>query len=119
MLETITSPAIEPSNILILGSSSTDGEDNGFLIHGQFLKKNIYSKVTCFLYDIASYMRNVSVYSETETFKNIETIPVEMLEHDIFVKMPPKREYTIKAKIIHRCKAEPRIVVPENPYTGI
>lgn len=48
-----------------------------------------------------------------ETFKDIETIPAEMLEHDIFVKMPSKREYTIKAKIIQRYKAEPRIVVPE------
>jgi hypothetical protein len=42
-----------------------------------------------------------------------------MLEHDIVVKMPPKRRRTIKFKIRHIRRAKPKIVIPENPNIDI
>ncbi len=53
------------------------------------------------------------------TTKYGESISEEMLEHDIFIKMPPKKKYTIKAKTIRIRKAEPRIVLDENIHTGL
>lgn len=42
-----------------------------------------------------------------------------LLEHDIVVKMPPKRKFAIKARITRIRKAHPQIVIPENLYPGI
>lgn len=54
-----------------------------------------------------------------EEIDNYERFSEEILEHDIVVKMPPKRKFTVKAQI--RCvkKAEPKIVTPEHPYFEI
>lgn len=42
-----------------------------------------------------------------------EMIITGMIEHDIFVQMPPNKRYTIKIRGFRRKKAEPRIVLPE------
>jgi hypothetical protein len=119
MLETITSKSIEPISAISLGSSSTDGEDKDFLMHNYFTRKSIYPAGIYFSYDIASLARDMSINFRNETFGEIETIPEEMLEHDIFIKMPPKRRRTVKFKIKSIRKAKPRIVIPEYPYIDI
>lgn len=65
-----------------------------------------------FLYDAATHLTAVYLqHFANETFKTEETIPVEMLEHDVYVRMSPIRKYSIKAKITKIAKAEPRIVI--------
>lgn len=119
MLETITSQKIKPFVIIALGSSSTDGEDNDLLNLNYDMTEGSYPMGPHPLYDIASHAESISPIFENETYKFREIIPEEMLEHDIFVKMPPKKKYTIKVKITRIRKAEPRIVIPDYPYTGI
>lgn len=119
MLETITSKSIEPISFISLGASSTDSEDKDLLIHNYFTRKRVYPAGIYFSHDIASIIKDMSINFRNETFGEIETIPEEMLEHDIFVKMPPKKKYTIKAKVIRIRKAEPHIVIPEHLYTEI
>lgn len=119
MLDVITSTRIEPVYSIKLGSSSTDGEDRDLLNLDYVIKKGFYTVGLNLVFDIASYFKNVFPILENETYKYKESIPEEMIEHDIFVKMPPKKKYIIKAKITSVRKAEPRIVIPEYPYTGI
>lgn len=40
-------------------------------------------------------------------------IPEDVLEYDIFVKMPPIKEYSVTAKIVSREKARPMRVDPD------
>ena len=47
---------------------------------------------------------------------DIESMPEEMIEHDITIRMSHKRKYFIKAKITKIRKAEPQVVIPENTY---
>jgi hypothetical protein len=37
----------------------------------------------------------------------------DTIEHDVFVRMPPKRRYLVKVDVKRIRKAEPNIVVPE------
>lgn len=119
MLDTVSSNRIAPFPLIRLGSSSTDGEDRDFLNLDYFITKALYSTGYYLSFDVASHSASVSPISENETYKHKELIPEEMLEHDIVVKMPPKRKFVIKARITCIRKAEPQIVIPENPYTGI
>jgi len=114
-----TSKKIEPFPSIRLGSSSTDGEDKDLLNLDYFMTKSHYPIGYYLTYDVASHFESVFPIVENETYKSKEIIPEEMLEHDIVVKMPPKRKFSIKARITCIRKAEPRIVIPENPYTGI
>jgi hypothetical protein len=119
-LDVVSSNKIIPILPVNLGSSSTDGEDRDYL---QFLVYPImrgYCQSGHYLaLDIASYLTATLSLIENETYKERVTIAEEMIEHDIFVKMPPKKKYTIKAKITRIRKAEPCIVIPDYPYTGI
>ncbi|MBI5195245.1 MAG: hypothetical protein HZA10_02865 [Nitrospirae bacterium] len=117
MPDTISSNRIEPVNFIRLGSSSTDGEDRAWNLNYPIVKGS-YTSGYYPEFDIASYSGSTALIPENETYKYKEIIPEEMLEHDIFVKMPPKKKYTIKAKIVCVRKAEPQIVIPEYPYTG-
>lgn len=54
--------------------------------------------------------KRVSPVSENETYKHKEFIPEEMIEHDIFVKMPPKRKRTVKFKIRRIRRAKPNLL---------
>jgi hypothetical protein len=40
-------------------------------------------------------------------------IPAEMLEHDVVLRMPPKRQYTIQLEVKRVIRAEPKIVEPD------
>jgi len=117
MLDTVTSLRIERFPSVRLGSSSTDGEDRDYL---QFLSypltKGYYPSRQYLFFDIASHLAAMLPPIENETYKDREIIAEEIIEHDIYVQMPPKRRLTIKARIIGIRKAEPRIVTPENPY---
>ena len=42
-----------------------------------------------------------------------EDIMIAMLDNDFIVKMPPKKEYKIRVKVISIEKASPRVVEPE------
>lgn len=119
MLDVITSKKIEPFYAIKLGSSSTDGEDRDLLNLDYFMKKDFYTVGLNLAFDIASYFKNVFPILENETYKFKEIIPEEMIEHDIFIKMSPKRRRTVKFKIKRIRKAKPRIIIPENPYTDI
>jgi len=119
MFDVVTSKKIEPFPSVRLGSSSTDGEDIDWLNLEYFITKSHYSIGYCLTFDVASHLESVFPNVEKETSKSKEIIPDEMLEHDIVVKMPPKRKFSIKARIRRIRKAEPRVVIPENPYTGI
>src|SRR4030043_853239 len=116
--EIVSSDRIVPFLPIKLGSSSTDGEDIDF-VTDYFVAQSPYSAGHYLSFDVASHLASVSPISENETYKHKKLIPEEMLEHDIFVKMPPKKKYSIKAKITRIRKAEPRIVIPDYPYTGI
>ena len=45
-----------------------------------------------------------------------EMIFTSMIEHDIYVNMPPISEYTIKVKVISVEKGEPRVVDPDECF---
>ena len=67
---------------------------------------------------------SVSPVSENETYKHKEFIPEEMMEHNIFVKMQPKRRRTVKFKIVHIRRAKPNLLALglksiEDPETWI
>lgn len=118
MLETISSNKVKPFYLLLLGSSSTDGEDKD-LSHLRLRTRMVYSGGILSSYDVASHSEPSALIFDNETYKNKEIFTDEMIEHDIYVKMPPRKKYSIKAKITRIRKAEPRIIIPEMPYTGI
>jgi len=118
-VETITSPKIRPSDIIIFGSSSTDGETKDFLDLNYFTQREAFPAGHYFSYDTTSFARDFSLSFKNETFCDIESMPEEMIEHDITFRMSPKRKYFIKAKITKIRKAEPQAVIPENTYLEI
>ncbi|MBI4848298.1 MAG: hypothetical protein HY808_06960 [Nitrospirae bacterium] len=116
MLDNISSTHVKISPTFMLGSSSTDGEDREFLNFVQYpLRELLYGGEFSWL-ETTSHPVTVSIFFKNETYKSAGVIPEEMLEHDIFVKMPPKRRRTVKFKIRSIRKAKPRIVIPEYPY---
>jgi len=117
--DTISSNRINPVYIVTLGSSSIDGEYKNFLPLHYSMSKGFYPIGHYLLHDIASYAESLSPVFGNETYIYREMIPEEMLEHDIIVKMHPRRIFAIKAKITRIRKAEPQMVIPENSYTGI
>ncbi len=56
---------------------------------------------------------------DNKTLRERVTISEEMIEHDIVVKMPPKRRRAVKFRIMHIRKAKPKIIIPENLYSDI
>lgn len=118
MLDTVSSNRVKPFYMPPLGSSSTDGEDKD-LSHLRLMTGMVYPGGIWLSYDVASHSEPSALIFENETYKNKEIFTDEMIEHDIYVKMPPIKKYSIKAKITRIRKAEPRIVLPEMPYTGI
>lgn len=119
MLDVISSNKIATFSFMRLGSSSIDGEDKDLLNLDYFMTKGFYPIEYYLSFDVASHLESVSLILENETYKYKEIIPEEMLEHDIVVKMPPKRKFAIKARITRIRKAHPQIVIPENLYPGI
>jgi hypothetical protein len=116
--EIVSSNRIVPFLPIKLGSSSTDSEDSDF-VTDYFVAQSPYSAGYYPSFDVASHLASVSPISENETYKHKKLIPEKMLEHDIFVKMPPKKRRTVKFQIRHVRRAKPRIVIPENPYIDI
>ncbi len=39
--------------------------------------------------------------------------PADIVDHPPIVRMPPKRQYTVKVRITKVRKAEPRVVAPD------
>jgi hypothetical protein len=118
MLDTISSNRIEPVSFIKLGSSSTDGEDRDWNLD-YLMIKGYYPAGHYLSFDVTSHFVSMAPVLENETYKYIEAISEEMIEHDIFVKMPPKRRRTVTFKIKSIRKAKPRIVIPEYPYIDI
>jgi len=119
MMDIISSNRIETFPFIRLGSSSVDGEDKDLLIYYDMMKDYRPSGYYHFLFDVVSHLESIPPFIENETYKYREIIPEEMIEHDVFVKMSPKRRLVVKVTITHVRKAKPRIIVPENPYIGI
>lgn len=119
MLDVVTSQKIKPFSPIRLGSSSTDGEDKDYLNFDHFVEKAMHSVGSYLSFDVASHLGFITPILENETYKTKEFFTEEMIEHDIYVKMPPRKKYSIKARITRIRKAVPRIVIPEMPYTGI
>ncbi len=120
MPDVISSNRIEAPSFMRLGSSSIDGEDKDLLnlFYGMtegYRPSGYYD----FSFDVVSHLESTLPFMENETYKYREIIPEEMIEHDIFVKMPPKRRRTVKFKIRRIRRAKPRIVIPEYPYIDI
>lgn len=65
--------------------------------------------------DLSSAYPHFEVKSKASSIEEAveEIIPEEMLEFDVFVRMPPVKEYTIRVKIKSVEKAIPHIVEPE------
>jgi len=117
MLENISSTSVKLFPAFMTGSSSTDGEDKEFLNLIQYPYRLFFSEADFSLFDTASYAKDITLHFRNETFRDIQKISEEMLEHDIVVKMSPKRRFLIKAKIKKIRKAEPQhIIIPENTY---
>lgn len=55
--------------------------------------------------------------SSIYTTKYGKSISEEMLEHDVIIKMPPKKKYWIKAKITNIRKAEPKVIIPDSHHS--
>ena len=72
---------------------------------------------TFFIYENNSdrfTLKNVSAFDEVVS--NIitdEDIMIAMQDHELIVKMPPIREYKIRAKVKSITKASPRVIEPE------
>lgn len=118
MLDVISSNRIETFSFMRLGSSSIDGEDRDLLNLAYVMTKGYHSLGHYFPLDVVSHLESTLPFIENETYKYRKIIPEEMIEYDIFVQMPPKRRLAVKATITHVRKAEPHIVVPENPSIG-
>ncbi|RJQ49758.1 MAG: hypothetical protein C4538_01550 [Nitrospiraceae bacterium] len=116
ILDNISSTHLKISPTFMLGSSSTDGEDREFLSFIQYPVRGLLYEGTFPWLETTSHPATVSILFTNETYRSAEVIPEEMLEHDIFVKMPPKRRRTVKFKIRRIRKAKPRIFIPEYPY---
>ena len=65
--------------------------------------------------DSSSVLPRFEVTSDTYSIEPIldERIPDDMLEYDVVVRMPPKREYSVVIKVVSREKAVSRIVEPD------
>lgn len=117
MLETRTTERIKtfiPSHV---GSGSKGMEELEWMMPNFQPIKGF--PVDPFLYDVATHLNVVYLqHFVNETFKE-EAIPVEMMEHDVHIRMLPVRKYSINAKITKVVKAEPRIVIDtENIYVA-
>ena len=68
--------------------------------------------------DSSSVLSRFEVTSDTYSMETIldERIPDDMLEYDVVVRMPPKRTYSLKVKVVSREKAKPLI---ENTYLNL
>ncbi len=119
MLEYISSTHVNIIPTFMPGSSSTDGEEMEFLSLIQYPVRGMLYEGTFPCFETTSHPATVPVFFKNETYNSEGVIPEEMLEHDVFVKMPPKRRRTVKFKIRSIRKAKPRIVIPEYPYNDI
>jgi len=65
--------------------------------------------------DISSVYPHLELTSETYVTEDLteEEIAYKMLDHDFIIKMPPKKEYTIRVKVRSIEKATPRIIKPD------
>ncbi len=122
MLGTSTSNRIRYSPTIELGSSSIDGEAGALLypVSYQGLAAAYRGRYN-FLYDAASrFVCGAAVMpAANETYKSRETRQEQPIEHDLFVKMPPKTKYMVKTTIVKTMKATPRIVIPDYPHIEI
>lgn len=119
ILAPASSNRVKPFYLLVLGSSSTDGEDKDLSQLRDLRTRMSYSGHSYSVYDVASHFETAPLIFENETYKQSVIDTEGMIEYDIIIKMPPRKKYSIKAKITRIRKAEPRIVIPEKPYTGI
>jgi hypothetical protein len=121
MLETITSNRICHSPSIELGSSSIDGEAGVLPYPVSYQGPAVaYRGRYNFLYDVASGCAGADVIpAANETYKSKETPQEQPIEHDLFVNMPPKTKYMVKATIVKTIKATPRIVIPDHPHIEI
>ncbi len=119
MLDTMSSQRIESLKLPVLGSSSTDGEGKDFFYAENLPMKSLCRSGYSFSFDVASCFSTAQGFLETETFRQREEAYDAMIEHDIFIKMPPKKRRSVKFKILHVSKAKPKIVIPENFYADI
>ena len=88
------------------------------VLEGQKLMKDplfYQNLLSLFENDLSTVYTHFGVKTETSLKeKAVEaTIPEEMMEYDVFVRMPPIKEYTIRVKIKSVEEAIPRIVEPE------
>ncbi len=119
MLDNISSTSIKLFPIFMTGASSTEGEDKEFLNLIRYPERVLLREGSYFIFDTASFTKEIPVHFKNETFRDREMISEEMIEHDIVVKMPPKKRFFIKAKIKHVRKAKPQIILPENTNIDI
>lgn len=113
MLDTMTSRKIKPFLVLFFGSSSTDSEGADFFNSPYPLLRHIPFREMSAVPDIASHAGRITMSFKNETFRYQETISEEMLEHDVVVKMPSLKRFSIMGRIARIRKATPKIVVSE------
>lgn len=86
-----------------------------FLIQKQPKKQFYYNLSSLFEVDLSSIEPHFEIKNETSLIEDIfkKTIPEDMLEFDIVVRMPPIKEWFARLKVKSIEKATPRIVEPE------
>lgn len=103
------------------GSSKIDEREKGddrlpFVLGKKLVKKPFtYRLLPLFDVDISSRYPHLKAKSVSALSEKVfdEALPEEMMEYDVFVRMPPLRDYTIRVKIKSVEKAIPRVVEPE------
>lgn len=85
------------------------------LIRKQFKKQIHYNLFPLFEVDLSSIKPHFEIKNETSLIEDIfeKTIPENMLEFNIVVRMPPMKEWSARVKVKSVEKATPRIVEPE------
>lgn len=115
MLETSTSPKIKPFVLIILGSSSREQENGGYEMSDYPAQKRSLPE-RILPHDTASHADAASLYFVGETYREESGVSDEFIEHDLYIVMEPKKQYTVRARITSVKKAGPRIVIPENIF---
>jgi len=77
--------------------------------------RRLFSLIPLFKVDLSSIKPHFEIKNETSLIEEIfeKTIPEDMLEFDIVVRMPPMKEWSARVKVKSVEKATPRIVEPE------
>ncbi len=107
--------------LYLISARSTDEVDIEEILSRSLINKKIisisqYHSSPKLEYDSSSIEPHIEIKNDTSLLKEHleETIPENILESDIVVRIAPKRRYTIEIEVKKIRKGEPSIVEPED-----